>query len=39
MTRFDNYRDSFPNVRLTRSTTGVVEVALHTDGGSLVFNG
>src|SRR5271163_5042225 len=39
MTRFDAYRDNFPNARLTRSKTGVLEVALHTDGGTLVFNG
>lgn len=39
MTRFDRYRDSFPNARLTRSKTGVLEVALHTDGSTLEFNG
>jgi enoyl-CoA hydratase/carnithine racemase len=39
MNRFEAYRDSFPNARLTRSKTGVLEVALHTDGGTLVFNG
>jgi enoyl-CoA hydratase/carnithine racemase len=39
MSRFDAYRDSFANARLTRSKTGVLEVALHTDGGTLVFNG
>jgi enoyl-CoA hydratase/carnithine racemase len=39
MSRFDAYRDSFPNARLSRSPTGVLEVALHTDGGTLVFNG
>jgi enoyl-CoA hydratase/carnithine racemase len=39
MSRFDTYRDSFPNARLTRSKTGVLELALHTDGGTLVFNG
>jgi enoyl-CoA hydratase/carnithine racemase len=39
MTRFDEYRDRFPNARLTRSKSGVLEVALHTDGGVLVFNG
>jgi enoyl-CoA hydratase/carnithine racemase len=39
MHRFDNYRESFPNARLTRSKTGVLEVALHTGGGTLVFNG
>jgi len=39
MKRFDAYRDSFPNARLTRSQTGVLEVALHTQGGTLMFNG
>jgi enoyl-CoA hydratase/carnithine racemase len=39
MSLFGAYRDSFPNARLTRSESGVLEVALHTDGGTLVFNG
>lgn len=39
MSRFDTYKDAFPNARLSRSDTGVLEVALHTDGGKLVFNG
>ncbi|NKJ40439.1 enoyl-CoA hydratase/isomerase family protein [Rhizobium sp. SG570] len=39
MSRFDTYKNSFPNARLTRSASGVLEVALHTDGGKLVFNG
>ena len=39
MSSFEAYRESFPNARLTRSKTGVLEVALHTDGGTLVFNG
>jgi len=39
MSRFENYRDSFPNARLTRSKTGVLEVAFHTNGGKLLFNG
>ena len=39
MTKLDNYRDSFPNARLTRSKSGVLEVAFHTNGGTLVFNG
>jgi enoyl-CoA hydratase/carnithine racemase len=39
MKRFDTYRDGFPNARLTRSESGVLEVALHTDGGTVVFNG
>jgi enoyl-CoA hydratase/carnithine racemase len=39
MIHFDDYRNGFPNARLTRSKSGVLEVALHTDGGVLVFNG
>jgi enoyl-CoA hydratase/carnithine racemase len=39
MSGFDAYRASFSNARLTRSKSGVLEVALHTDGGTLVFNG
>jgi enoyl-CoA hydratase/carnithine racemase len=39
MSRFDAYRQGFPNARLNRSKTGVLEVALHTGGGTLVFNG
>lgn len=39
MTRLADYQNSFPNARLTRSASGVLEVALHTDGGKLVFNG
>jgi enoyl-CoA hydratase/carnithine racemase len=39
MSSFEAYRESFPNARLTRSKTGVLEVALHTDGGTLMFNG
>jgi enoyl-CoA hydratase/carnithine racemase len=39
MSNFDAYKNSFPNARLTRSESGVLEVALHTDGGKLVFNG
>jgi enoyl-CoA hydratase/carnithine racemase len=39
MTQFASYRDSFSNARLTRSKTGVLDVVLHTDGGTLVFNG
>jgi hypothetical protein len=30
MSRFDAYRDGFPNARLNRSKSGVLEVALHT---------
>ena len=39
MSNFDAYKNSFPNARLTRSPSGVLEVALHTEGGKLVFNG
>ena len=39
MTRFADYQRSFPNARLGRSQSGVLEVALHTDGGSLIFDG
>jgi hypothetical protein len=39
MSHLDDYRDRFPNARLSRSPTGVLEVVLHTDGGTLVFNG
>ncbi|SDN51414.1 Enoyl-CoA hydratase/carnithine racemase [Paenibacillus sp. yr247] len=37
--RFDTYRNSFPNAQLTRSESGVLEVKFHTDGGKLIFNG
>ena len=39
MSRLDAYRDGFPNARLTRSKAGVLEVVLHTDGSTLIFNG
>jgi enoyl-CoA hydratase/carnithine racemase len=39
MTDFDAYRNKFPHARLTRSKDGVLEVVLHTDGDTLVFNG
>jgi hypothetical protein len=39
MSSFDTYRGSFPNARLTRSKTGVLEVALHSNGDTLAFNG
>jgi enoyl-CoA hydratase/carnithine racemase len=39
MVKFDSYREAFPNARLSRKPNGVLEVALHTDGGKLVFNG
>ncbi|CAM3434160.1 Enoyl-CoA hydratase/isomerase family protein [Bordetella sputigena] len=39
MSHFDRYRDAYPNARLARSPGGVLEIALHTQGGKLVFNG
>lgn len=39
MTNFNTYKDAFPNARLARKSNGVLEVALHTNGGKLVFNG
>ena len=39
MVQFASYQDRFPNARLTRSKSGVLEVALHTNGDVLVFNG
>ncbi len=39
MSRFEAYRDSFHNAHLARSKSGVLEAALHTDGGTLVFDG
>src|ERR1700749_3613437 len=39
MRRFDAYWDGFPNPRMNRSKSGVLEVALHTNGDTLVFNG
>jgi enoyl-CoA hydratase/carnithine racemase len=39
MGSFDAYRHSFPNARLSRSETGVLEVVLHSSGGTLVFDG
>ena len=37
MHRFDDYHESFSNARLTRSKTGVLEVARHTNGGTLAY--
>ena len=39
MSSFDVYHDKFSNARMTRSESGVLEVALHTNGGTLVFDG
>jgi enoyl-CoA hydratase/carnithine racemase len=39
MADFDRYRTTFPHAKLTRSPEGVLEVVLHTNGGTLIFNG
>src|ERR1700721_3643696 len=39
MTKLADYQNGFANARLSRSTSGVLEVALHTEGRTLVFNG
>ena len=35
---FESYRDNYENLRMKREN-GILEVALHTRGGPLVFNG
>ncbi|MEH2560925.1 hypothetical protein [Bradyrhizobium sp. AZCC 2289] len=35
MATFENYK----NAKMTRSADGILEVAFHTNGGKLVFNG
>jgi len=39
MADFDIYKDAFEHARLTRSPEGVLEVVLHTNGDTLIFNG
>src|SRR5580704_12059069 len=39
MAKFEAYRDAFPNAQLERKENGVLQVALHSNGGKLVFNG
>lgn len=39
MSTFDQYANKFPNAKLTRSPDGILEVAFHTNGDKLVFNG
>src|ERR1700758_263205 len=39
MTRFDSYQNSFSNARLARTESGILEVMLHSDGGTLLFDG
>jgi enoyl-CoA hydratase/carnithine racemase len=37
--KLDTYKSAFPHAKLTRSPDGVLEVVLHTDGGTLSFDG
>lgn len=39
MAKFDTYGDAFRHAKLTRSPDGVLEVVLHTNGDTLIFNG
>jgi enoyl-CoA hydratase/carnithine racemase len=39
MASFDTYRNSFPHAKLSRSSNGVLELVLHTNGDTLIFNG
>jgi enoyl-CoA hydratase/carnithine racemase len=39
MTKLDSYKHAFPHAKLTRSPEGILEVVLHTDGDTLVFDG
>jgi enoyl-CoA hydratase/carnithine racemase len=39
MADLDTYKDAFAHAKLTRSPEGVLELILHTKGGSLIFNG
>ena len=39
MSQLSQYADRYANARLTRSDSGVLEVAFHTNGGKLIFNG
>jgi enoyl-CoA hydratase/carnithine racemase len=39
MSTFDRYKESFPHAKLSRSENGVLEIALHTSGGVLIFDG
>jgi enoyl-CoA hydratase/carnithine racemase len=39
MADFDKYGNTFPHAKLNRSPNGILEVVLHTNGGTLVFDG
>ncbi len=39
MSKFDAYKSAYPHAKITRSHSGVLEVAMHTGGKTLVFDG
>ena len=39
MADFNTYKDAFPHAKLSRSPEGVIEVVLHANGSTLIFNG
>lgn len=39
MSTFNSYKNAFPHAALSRQPDGVLEVVLHTNGDTLVFNG
>jgi enoyl-CoA hydratase/carnithine racemase len=39
LSSFDSYRNAFPHAALSRSTEGVLEVVLHSNGDTLMFDG
>jgi hypothetical protein len=39
MADFNAYKDAFPHPKLSRSPAGVLDVVLHTNGDTLIFNG
>lgn len=39
MSKLATYQNAFPHAKLTRRDNGVLEIALHTNGGKLLFNG
>jgi enoyl-CoA hydratase/carnithine racemase len=39
MSHFDTYKSAFSHAKLARSSERVLEVVLHTNGGTLIFNG
>ena len=39
MADFNTYKDAFPHAKLGRSPEGVIEVVLHANGSTMIFNG